>query len=353
MPPKNLAAGLTDVARRAGVSIMTVSRVMRSAPGVSEATRKRVLKAADALGYRPNPILSELMSDIGLRRNSGYRGNLVWLNVHPIRDYWTSPFIRDIRLGAQARAEKLGFKLEEFWLHEKGVSPRRLGGIWTTRGVSGVVLSSDKIDPAAIDLPWDKFAWACLGMPSGDRTAVFHGVGSDHAENIRLIYSELTRRGYSRPGLVLNHQQDDETHHLVSAIALLHEHHKPARRRVPPLLLTNYTEAEFPRFEAWLRDSRPDVVISCTSHLVDWLRRAGREVPADCGAVHLSVQSDVAGWAGTHSPQAQIGAETINLLTTQIFHQETGFPELPRKISVKSAWTEGWTLRPRAAAPVG
>jgi DNA-binding LacI/PurR family transcriptional regulator len=47
-------AVMADVARRAGVSVMTVSRVLNGFPGVREATRRRVQKAAVALDYRAN-----------------------------------------------------------------------------------------------------------------------------------------------------------------------------------------------------------------------------------------------------------------------------------------------------------
>ncbi|MFF1594787.1 LacI family DNA-binding transcriptional regulator [Streptomyces sp. NPDC058286] len=45
---------MADVARVAGVSSQTVSRVSNGFPGVNEETRKRVLAAMKELGYRPN-----------------------------------------------------------------------------------------------------------------------------------------------------------------------------------------------------------------------------------------------------------------------------------------------------------
>lgn len=47
-------AGLEDIARAAGVSKMTVSRVLRNAPGFSEDTRARVMAEVARLGYLPN-----------------------------------------------------------------------------------------------------------------------------------------------------------------------------------------------------------------------------------------------------------------------------------------------------------
>ena len=55
-----LEAGLSDrvtiaqVAEEAGVSAMTVSNVLNGRPGASEETRRRVLSAAERLGYQPN-----------------------------------------------------------------------------------------------------------------------------------------------------------------------------------------------------------------------------------------------------------------------------------------------------------
>lgn len=52
--PLPATIGAAEVARRANVSIVTVSRAFNDSPLVSVATRERVLAAARELGYRPN-----------------------------------------------------------------------------------------------------------------------------------------------------------------------------------------------------------------------------------------------------------------------------------------------------------
>jgi DNA-binding LacI/PurR family transcriptional regulator len=48
-------AGIRDVAKSVGVSLATASLAINGQPGVAEATRHRILAAAERLGYHANP----------------------------------------------------------------------------------------------------------------------------------------------------------------------------------------------------------------------------------------------------------------------------------------------------------
>src|SRR6478609_7391603 len=57
-----MVASIEDVAKRAGVSIATVSRALRGLPDVAAATRDRVLVAASELDYVASPFAARLAS---------------------------------------------------------------------------------------------------------------------------------------------------------------------------------------------------------------------------------------------------------------------------------------------------
>ena len=56
------APNIRDVAREAGVSYQTVSRVINDSPSIRPATRERILQVIDNLGYRPNPAARALVT---------------------------------------------------------------------------------------------------------------------------------------------------------------------------------------------------------------------------------------------------------------------------------------------------
>ena len=62
---------MRDVAKLAGVSIKTVSRVINEEPAVSDELRAKVMTAAQQLGYRPNFTASTLRRSSNTTRTIG------------------------------------------------------------------------------------------------------------------------------------------------------------------------------------------------------------------------------------------------------------------------------------------
>ncbi len=62
MERRHVTVTIYDVAREAGVSMATVSRVVNNNPNVKPQTRKKVFEAIERLGYRPNAVARGLAS---------------------------------------------------------------------------------------------------------------------------------------------------------------------------------------------------------------------------------------------------------------------------------------------------
>ena len=83
-------ASLSDVAKKAGVSIATVSRVINNGSNVNEATRARVLKAIKELRYQPSRVAKRL-------RSKSASSNLIGVLIPDIQN----PFYVDVFRGIE------------------------------------------------------------------------------------------------------------------------------------------------------------------------------------------------------------------------------------------------------------
>lgn len=89
---------LKDIALRAGVSVMTVSKVMRDAPDISAATKARVKALATEMGYYPDSLAQ------GLRSRSTRTIGLVISTV-------TNPLFARAIVAIEEQAYELGYEV--------------------------------------------------------------------------------------------------------------------------------------------------------------------------------------------------------------------------------------------------
>src|SRR5688572_25317997 len=108
---------LRDVARRAGVSHTTVSLALRNDPVLPAPTRQRVRRLADTMGYRPNMLVSALMTQVRLRHPRRATEVIAVLTGGPSADNWKQHSAAvGFYEGARQRADDLGMRVECFWL---------------------------------------------------------------------------------------------------------------------------------------------------------------------------------------------------------------------------------------------
>jgi LacI family transcriptional regulator len=129
---------MAHVAREAGVSLMTVSRVINSKEGVSQATRERVQDVIERLGYRPSDIARGLVT-----KHTGTLG-LVMPDV-------ANPFFAEVARGAERIAYDAGYNV--FLCNTGEDTQRELEVLQSLeeKRVDGIVVCSSRLEESALE----------------------------------------------------------------------------------------------------------------------------------------------------------------------------------------------------------
>jgi LacI family transcriptional regulator len=128
---------MTDVAREADVSLMTVSRVVNNKEGISELTRARVQEIVDRLGYRPSDIARGLAT-----QRTGTLGLVVPDSANP--------FFSEVARGVEHLAYANGYNV--FLCNTDEDLQRELAILRSLeeKRVDGVIMCSPRLDDATL-----------------------------------------------------------------------------------------------------------------------------------------------------------------------------------------------------------
>jgi DNA-binding LacI/PurR family transcriptional regulator len=190
-----MMVGLKDVARVAGVSISTVSRVLTGSPLVNEETRARVQQAMNALEYRPNRVARRLRRDTA-------RASLIGLIVPDIQN----PFFAELVRGVESIAQKHGYMVFLGNSDEDGAKEKRYIDLMRAESVDGLIL------PPSTDSAPTVSGLAHRGLPvvCVDRRlpkVTLDTVIADNVHGAREAVEHLLRIGHRRIGFVGGRRQ--------------------------------------------------------------------------------------------------------------------------------------------------
>jgi LacI family transcriptional regulator len=162
-------AKLDDVARRAGVSRSTASRALNGIGELSPETRKSVVRAAEALDYRPSPLARSLRTR---------RSHTVGLVVPTV----SHSFYAAVTNGAQSVLEEHGWRLILVDSGDNAEAVSRAVQTLLDHEVDGVLMSTTPVGA-------DRFNALLDGTPCVfiDEVAPGAGVGNVVLENERGI----------------------------------------------------------------------------------------------------------------------------------------------------------------------
>lgn len=341
MPPEKRVP-LRMIAEKTGLSRMAVSLALRDHPSIPPATRKRVQAAARRLGHRADPVIADLMARLRATRTHSEETLAIVTNQRDGRSWEDFPTHRAYYEGAKARAEQLGYKVEEFRLHEDGMTEKRLSQILWTRGIEGVLIFPLLGNPGFFDmrLEWKRFSSAAIAFSL--RSPLLHRSCVHHTQAVLEACRHLRKLGYRRPGLAIEAQQDERTGHHWRAGFLCAQDLVPVPDPVPPLITPKWT---FETFAEWFDRHRPDVVLGIDRPLVDWIERCGARVPKDVGYANLDRTAEMGPISGIDQNSRQIGAAAIDLIIAGIRQHERGLPANPKTVMIEGTWCAGNTTR--------
>lgn len=333
---------IRDIAERAGVHYSTVSLALRNSPKLGPEIRARIRAVADKLGYVPDPAMAALSAYRNSTRPVHYQSTLAWVNNWPAQNE-----MRRIRtfdnyyLGAVERASRLGFRIDELWLHAPGMTPASAHAILKARNITGLLIPPQPFAHTPLQLNLADFSALAFGYSL--QPANLHVVTNHQYQSCQLLIQKLLALGYRRIGLFIRSDWDEKVNNAYLSGLLLAHHHARPEDRVPPGLPVHGYEHEF---VDWFKAHRPDVVIAIDRKVRTWITDTlGLRIPEDVGLTNINVDVADPWLAGIHQNDRLIGATAVDFLAGMLQRNERGIPDTPIRTLVEGVWKPAPSVR--------
>ncbi|MCC5843017.1 MAG: LacI family DNA-binding transcriptional regulator [Verrucomicrobia bacterium] len=323
-----------DIADALGVHVTTVSKALKNHPGVAEATRLRVMEAAEKMGYRPDPVLQSLVAYRQRNASPVYRATLAWFCNYPEgSDMRVHAGYDDYLAGAREEADRLGYRLDVF--HNPG-DPRNPAPVFRTlraRGIRGMVLAPQACPGVDIAHDFADFSVVTIGFTlTAPRV---HLVTNDHFGTMLTMVERVRALGHVRPGAYLsevdNHRMGRRARGALESYS--------RDRRLPVL---RYETPSRKAFLDWLRRHPGlDALITREERAAAWLRQACRPLPV----YNYALSSPDGPGPGMYHNNRRIGSAAVDLLARMISRNETGIPDFPLRVMLDSLWVPAPAVR--------
>lgn len=322
---------MADVAKLAGVSAQTVSRVSNGFPGVVESTREQVLAAMKELGYRPNSAAR------ALKRGEFRTLGVIMFNLS------TTGNMRTLEAVAVSAAHE-GYATT--LLPVAVPTQDGVRGAFTRLGelaVDGIVIVMEVhlLDSATVSLP-PHAQVVVVDSNAGDRYCV---VDTDQAGGARAAVRHLLDLGHETVWHLAGPAESFAAERRVDSWrAVLTE----AGRPVPPLLRGDWSAES--GYRAGLRiaaDPSCTAVFAANDQMVLGLLRAlreqGRDVPGDISVVGFDDIPDAASFVPplttVHQDFGEVGRRCVDSVLRQIRNNEPerGTTLVPTRLIVRQS----------------
>jgi LacI family transcriptional regulator len=326
-----------QLARKLGVSAMSVSVALRGKPGVSDQLRERILTEARRLGYSPDPLAWELMERVRSRRLSRGSRTIAFVNTFRRPELFAvAPTYAKFVRGAREQAEAYGWTMEEFQAFGAGMGPARLARVLSARGIDGVVVGPRWLDEPDIEFPWGDFTAVLLGETHYGAGLYRVCCNQQHASLLAL--KKLVERGYRRIGLISDARYETPRDFDFS-LGVEAAKREMGRRAHFVARLGETSSHEV--IAAFVREERLDALVSLAGPpaTITELRGEGGH---RLGYANLDCHEGQ-GWSGIDQHSDEIGAAAVAMMHELLVAGARGEQPDPRIVLIEGTWREGWT----------
>jgi DNA-binding LacI/PurR family transcriptional regulator len=331
---------LRSLASTLGLSHNTVALALRGDPRVTPSTAARVLALATRVGYRSNPLVSRIFSEVRRHRCIEVAEELFFVNCSPWRKPEDNETGGGYLTGCRKRAQQLGYSVSVWSLHpESTLTWPQLVRISHSRGVRGWLVWGIGFSPNELTLPGDV---AFIAINYALQAHAINRVMPQHFLVITTALAELRARGYRRIGFIL---PDDINRTLYRQWEAAYYSHLPEAQRVGlfPLASTESLEAHTDRLARWLRAKKPDAILTWHHTLPEWLRANGWRVPQQCAVADVDLPQKSKA-SGIDQGNERIGAVAVDCLGMLITNRSFGPREITQTLQIKPVWRDGNTV---------
>jgi LacI family transcriptional regulator len=335
-----------DIARKFGCDKSTVSLALRDNPRIPLQTRVQIQGLAARMGYRPDPALAMLARQRWAKHDPEVGSTLAFI-VNRKRSFYSvqAPYLR----GAIERARERGYQLIEFDLDEYP-SGRAASKVLYNRGIRGLILACIPPDELApiVALDWEKFTVVSLSHGWGHIPV--HAVGINYFESTRMVWREVAARGYQRIGAALFQESPSSIvdAERQGACHIAQRDLIPPEQRIPVLLCDFQNKSAF---FSWVKQHRPEVIISRWAGVYDWLIDEGYKIPRDIAFAGFRVEEGRP-IAGASIMVNHIGRAAVDTVVAQMHENRWGIPEIRQTLQLEPVWVDGATLPDRKARAI-
>jgi len=355
---------LRDVAARAGVHHTTASRALKNDPRVCAETLAKIRALATEMGYMPDPMLSALNAYRHASRPSLFHGTVAFITNYQTRDGWKEnwskgplPCYQLYFEGASNQLARHGYKMENFWLKEPGMTARRASQVLLHRGIRGLLLCPLPYNRGHLSLQWDKFAAVSFGYSL--LRPRLHLFSAAHFRAITTSMRKMRARGYQRIGMVTAIGMNERMDRMWTAAYRAELPQSPKSQDIPIHLYEDGKNNDTPaarkqnekNFLKWYRKHKPEVILTSSSPVIEWLQAGGHSVPKEVTVVAATLQDGEPTLTGIVENSRDIGAAAADFLVGMLQRGEHGIPKVPQRVLLEGNWQEGTTVGRKSDLP--